>query len=58
MRIAFKSFEMDISFEFWTGRNPTGGTLATSQKEKIDAMCMCYANPFDNYNIKILRIIT
>ena len=31
---------------------PTNGTLATSQKEKIDAMEMWDGNPFVHYNIK------
>ena len=52
VRIAFKGFEMGIPFEFGAGGDPTNGTLATSQKEKIDAMQMWAGNPFVHYNIK------
>ena len=52
VRIAFKAFEMGIPFEFGAGGDPTNGTLATSQKEKIDAMQMWDGNPFVHYNIK------
>ena len=54
VRIAFKAFEMGIPFEFGAGGDPTNGTLATSQKEKIDAMQMWDGNPsfVHDYNIK------
>ena len=52
VRIAFKGFEMGIPFEFGAGGDPTNRTLATSQKEKIDAMQMWDGNPFVHYNIK------
>ena len=58
MRIAFKAFEMGILFDFVTGGDPTSGTLANSQKQKIDAIDavqMWQHNPFVHYNVKKKR---
>ena len=45
---------MGIPFDFGAGGSPINGTLATSQKEKIDAMQMWDGNPsfVHDYNIK------
>ena len=52
MRIAFKATHFDL-FGATRGEDPRNGTLATSQKEKIDArMQMWDSNPFVHYNIK------
>ena len=52
VRIAFKAFEVGIPFDFGARGYPMNGTLATSQKENIDAMQMWDGNPFVHYNIK------
>jgi hypothetical protein len=50
VRIAFKAFEMDCKFNY-TGINPTFGTIAESQKVKIDKMSDWPKTPFAEYEV-------
>ena len=45
VRIEFKTFKRGFPFDFGAGGDPTNGSVAKSQKDKVDSMIMWDSNP-------------